>query len=106
MELSYSGPGVIKPCSCSTQLIMKFIVLMNVIMPTIVGILTFISMINTTSEKLTRESYFSSYQFLRSVEKTSDTLIVFLPIFQIVPKPSLCLRYHITGILLNKTFDK
>ena len=31
--------------SCSTHLSMKFIVLINVIMPTIVGILTFISMI-------------------------------------------------------------
>ena len=31
---------------------MKFIMLINVKMPTIVGILTFISMINTTSESL------------------------------------------------------
>ena len=30
---------------------MKFIVLINVKMPTIVGILTFISMINTTSKR-------------------------------------------------------
>ena len=30
----------------------KFILLINVKMPTIVGILTFISMINTTSERL------------------------------------------------------
>ena len=34
------------------QLSMKFIPLMNVKMPTIVGILTFISMINTISESL------------------------------------------------------
>ena len=33
--------------SCSTQLSMKFILLINVKMQTIVGILTFISMINT-----------------------------------------------------------
>ena len=46
------GPEVIKLFSCSTQLIMKFILLKNVKMPTIVGILTFISMINTTSERL------------------------------------------------------
>ena len=36
---------VIKLFSCSTQLSTKFILLINVKMPTIVGILTFISMI-------------------------------------------------------------
>ena len=46
------GPGVIKLFSYSTQLSTKFILLMNVKMPTIGGILTFISMINTTSERL------------------------------------------------------
>ena len=45
------GPDVIK-LSCSTQLSMKFIMLINVKMPTIVGILTCISMISTTSERL------------------------------------------------------
>ena len=45
-----SGPEVIKKISCSTQLSTKFILLINVKMPTIVGILTFISKINTTSE--------------------------------------------------------
>ena len=39
---------VINFVSCSTELSMKFIILINVKMPTIVGILTFISMINTT----------------------------------------------------------
>ena len=37
---------------CSTQLSIKFIILINVKMPTNVGILTFISMKNTTSERL------------------------------------------------------
>ena len=41
-----AGPEVIKLISCSTQLSMKFILLINVKMPTIVGILTFISRIN------------------------------------------------------------
>ena len=41
-----SGPDVIKLLSLSTQLNMKFILLINVKMPTIVGILTFISRIN------------------------------------------------------------
>ena len=36
-----SGPEVIKLFSCSTQLSMKFFLLINVKMPTIVGILTF-----------------------------------------------------------------
>ena len=47
----HSGPKVIKLFSCSTQLILKFIMFINVKMPTIVGILTFISRINTTSER-------------------------------------------------------
>ena len=47
-----SGPEVIKLFSCSTQLSMKFIMFINVKMPTIVGILTLMSMINTTSESL------------------------------------------------------
>ena len=42
------GPEVIKTFSCSTQLSMNFILLINVKMPTIVvGILTFISRIKT-----------------------------------------------------------
>ena len=39
------GPDVKKLFSCSTQLILKFILLIKVKMPTTVGILTFISMI-------------------------------------------------------------
>ena len=51
-------PEVIKLFSCSTQLSTKFILLINVKMPTIVGILTFISMINTTSERLKARNFF------------------------------------------------
>ena len=50
--MSNPGPEVIKLFSYSTQLSTKFILLINVKMPTIVGILTFISMISTTSEIL------------------------------------------------------
>ena len=46
------GPEVMKLFSCSTQLSTNFILLINVKMPTIVGILTFISMINTSSDRL------------------------------------------------------
>ena len=42
----------------STQLSTKFILLINVKMPTFVGILTFISMTNTTSEKLKARNFF------------------------------------------------
>ena len=49
---SIPGPEVFKKKLYSTQLSTKFILLINVKMPTIVGILTFISMINTTSEIL------------------------------------------------------
>ena len=48
-SLSSPGPVVIKLFSCSTQLNMKLILLINVKMPTTVGILTFISMINQCS---------------------------------------------------------
>ena len=38
-----SDPEVIKNLSCSTQLSMKIFLLINVKMPTVVGILTFMS---------------------------------------------------------------
>ena len=42
-----SGPEVIKLFSCSTQLSIKFFLLVSVKMPTIVGILTFMSRKNS-----------------------------------------------------------
>ena len=45
-------PEVTKLFSCSTQLSTKFILLISFKMPTIVGILTFISTIHTKSERL------------------------------------------------------
>ena len=51
-----SGLKVIKLVSWSTQLSMEFILLINVKMPTIVDILTFISRINTTSEYFKQEN--------------------------------------------------
>ena len=38
-----NGPEIIKLFPCSTQLSMKFFLLINVKMPTVVGILTFMS---------------------------------------------------------------
>ena len=52
------GLEVINLFSCSTQLRTKFIMLINIKMPTIVGILTFISMINTISQKLIAINFF------------------------------------------------
>ena len=93
MNHHISGPEVIKLFSCSTQLSMKFILLINVKMPTIVGIsifismintefillinakmstivgiLTFISMINTTSERLKARNFFIC-RYFRFYEK-------------------------------------
>ena len=53
-----SGPEVIKLFSYSTQLSTKLVLLINVKMPTILGILTLISMINTKSERLKVSSLF------------------------------------------------
>ena len=53
-----TGPEVIKLFSCSIQLSMKVIMLINVKMPTIVGISTVIIMINTTSERLKAIRFF------------------------------------------------
>ena len=54
----HPGPEVIKKISCSTQLSMKFILPINVKMPTIVGILTSISMIITTYVRLKARNFF------------------------------------------------
>ena len=51
-------PWGFKACLCSTQLIIEFIMLINVKMPTIIGILACISLINTSS----------TFEFLLAVE--------------------------------------
>ena len=70
MHRGHSWPRYYKTFLCSSQLSSKFILLINVKMPTIVGILTFISMINTTSERLKARNfficlYFSFYERLK-----------------------------------------
>ena len=67
---STSGAKVIKLFSCSAQLRLKFILLINVKMPTIVGILTFISRINYRLWKSEPSisislGYFSIYEDLK-----------------------------------------
>ena len=66
----FTGVEVIKLFLYSIQQNRKVILLINVKMPTIVGILTFISMINTTSERLRARNffyfrYFSFYEQLK-----------------------------------------
>ena len=56
------NPGI-RFFSCSTQLSIKFIMLINVKMSTIVGIFTFISMINTTTEKVKARKIFIFQKF-------------------------------------------
>ena len=60
--------------SCSTQLSMKYIMLILVKMPTIVGILTFISMINSTSRSLkARKVYiFQHFSFYEQLVFTAQ----------------------------------
>ena len=76
LEQDLPGPEVIKLFPCLTQMNTKFILLINVKMPTIVGILTFISMINTTSERLKARNfficpYFSFYKQLKFLAQLS-----------------------------------
>ena len=52
-----------KLISCSTELSMKLIMLINVKKPTIVGILKFLSMIDITSESLKEKVFFSAFKF-------------------------------------------
>ena len=70
LKIKRPGPEVIKLFSCSAQLRLKFILLINVKMPTIVGILTFISRINYQilrykPEFSTNFDYFSIYEQLK-----------------------------------------
>ena len=70
VEILKTGPEVIQLLSCSTQLSMKFIMLINVKVPTIVGILTFINRIDTPYKCIKQENpfiyrYFSFYEQLK-----------------------------------------
>ena len=58
-------PRGYKTFSCSTQLSIKFIMLMNVKMSTTVGIITFISMMTTSYENLkaSEVSFFQHFSF-------------------------------------------
>ena len=77
---SSSRIEVIKLFACSTQMTMKFIMLVNVKMPTAVGVLTFISIINTTSVssearkiKLQHLSFFKELKFHHHAQISFNT---------------------------------
>ena len=59
----FTGNEVITLLSCSFQLSMNFILLIFVKTLTIIGILSFISMINTTSERLKATNFFICQYF-------------------------------------------
>ena len=64
------GLEVMKLSSCSTQLSMKFFMLINIKMPTVVGILTFMSGKNSIlclsePEKSQSSEYFYTYEHLK-----------------------------------------
>ena len=60
---SFSRARGYKSFLCSTQLSKKFILIINVKTPTIVGILTFISMINTSPERLKARNFLIRWYF-------------------------------------------
>ena len=99
-----SGPEVIKK-SYSTQLSTKFILLIKSKMPIIVGILTFICMINTTSKRLKSRNFFycrhfSSYEQLKFRAPCSFDCPQMIPLS--ITKISPVLRIHTILSLLFK----
>ena len=40
------------------------------------------------------QKLWTTYIFTEKIERTSDTLIGYMPIFQMLPKTSLWIRYH------------
>ena len=92
-----TGPEIIKLFPCSTPQSSKFNLLMNVEMPTIVGISTFISMLNTTpvrlrTRKLFNCRYFSFYEQLKVRAQLSFMTTVYItsgPVYRIASYVSL-----------------
>ena len=111
----WSVPEVIKLFSCSTQLSMKFFLLINVKMPTIVGILALRSRKNSIwglsePDKCWISWYFYAYEHLKFhahlswawfVTRSGNTLSFLLPLFQegqlSVTGESMCTKYWLTA---------
>ena len=82
---SVPGPEVIKPFSCSAQLRLKFILLINVKMPLIVGILTFMRRIHYQFLRFELEfsttfDYFSIYEMLKFQAELEKSFITSGPV--------------------------
>ena len=73
-SINNTGSEVMKLFPCSTLLSTNFILLINVKMPTIVGILTLISMINTTSVKIRARNFFLICQYFTFYEQLQFVL--------------------------------
>ena len=73
-----------KTFSCSTQLSIKFIMLINVKMTTIVGILIFMSMMNTSEHLKARKVFifkqFRFYEHLKFHAQGQKGILVTLPL--------------------------
>ena len=67
-EVERTGPEVIKLFLRSIQLSMRFILLINVKIPTIVCILTFISRINTFERLKARNFFICQYFFYEQLK--------------------------------------
>ena len=90
----WPGPEVIKLFSCSTQLSTELILLINIKMPTIVGIFTFISIIITTSKRLKARNslcvdilvFINSWNFVLSSVEHEKSLITSRPVLRTCSK--------------------
>ena len=78
--------------SCSIQLSMQYIMLINVKMPTTVGILTFISIINTTFGSLKVRKVFIFQHFIFSKQLKIKAVFLFKAMFSeknyVLPAPN------------------
>ena len=106
---SNPGPEIIKLLSCSTHVSMKIFLLINVKMPTIVGILTFISRKNSflglpEPEKSCLSWYFYAYEHLKFHAQLNWAWIVFItsgPVFLNIQAYDFC-KFHTVGMELMK----
>ena len=57
-------------------------------------IATFLSKAYNQGLSIGKSIYYYYIDWMRSLQRTSDTLIGYLPIFHRFPKTSLCIRYH------------
>ena len=103
---SRSGPEFIKKYH-APQLSTKLILLINVKMPTIVGILTFISMINTTSERLKERNFFicQYFSFYEQLKRCAQLIWAWTSFITSGPGPPLFPELNIFMVLTISLSD-